>query len=277
MLLKLAIFAFIFLGTFSVFESRRFTPLGKSSKRKMMQKVNGVKFFLKRFCDNEEYKLSTICQTFFKCKCGDDNDGLFECFAKECLPNQDGENSFFCDSLKCKTAVENNEAEDDTCTLAACERYNQTLDVGEAAICNKINFWKSMKDCQSKGRRRKSARDACTDQICTNASFKEECGKRLFMKKIRECNKNHTGPGRRSQREECKEIVCESDDANAKACEQMAFWKKVKDCWKKSLMESKDCIANLCQEEGCDNRVCKYLNKANGGNMECHDECAEQK
>lgn len=242
----------------------------------MMQKVNGVKFFLKRFCGNEEYKLSTICQTFFKCKCGGDKDGLFECFAQECLPNQDGANSFFCDSVKCKTEVENNEGNDDTCTLAACEKYNQTLDVGEAAICNKIKFWQMMKDCQSKGRRRKSTKDTCTDQICTNASFKEECDKRIFWKNIRECYKNFTGSGGRSQREECKERVCESADANDKACDRMAFWKNVRDCRKKSLMDSKDCISDLCQEESCDNQFCKYLNKTNGGNMECDDECAEQ-
>ena len=276
MRLKIAIFIALFLGTFSLSESRKFRQSNKFSKRKMMQKVNGVKFFLKRFCDKEDYKLSSICQTFFKCNCGDDKDGLFECFAKECLPNQDGADSFFCESVKCKTAVESNETEDDDCTLEACDKYNQTLDVGEAAICNKIKFWKAMKECKSKGKRRTSSRDACVDQICTDPNFKEECDRRVFWKNIKECHKNHRGRGRKEQREECKERVCESDDAHEKACDRMAFWKQVKDCRKKNLTDSKDCISDLCQEESCDNQFCKLLNKSNGGNMECEDECSQQ-
>jgi len=199
MLFKISILAFVILGAFQSSESRRFKPLDKSPKRKMMHKMNGVKFFLKRFCSKEEYKLSSICQTFFKCKCGNDKDGLFQCFAQECLPGQDGADSFFCDSVKCKTAVESNEAEEDDCTLSACEKYNQTLDVGEAAICNKIKFWKAMKECKSKGKRRRSFRDECADQVCTDPSFKEECSLRVFLKRIKECRKNH--PGREKTKE----------------------------------------------------------------------------
>ena len=271
MLFKLAIIAFVILGALPSSESRRFKPLDKSPKRKMMHKMNGVKFFLKRFCGKEEYKVSSICQTFFKCKCGNDKDGLFQCFAQECLPGQDGADSFFCDSVKCKSAVESNEAEEDDCTLSACERYNQTLDAGEAAICNKIKFWKAMKECKSKGKRRRSFRDECADQVCTDPSFKEECGLRAFLKRIKECRKNHPGRTGREQREECKEKVCESVDAHEKACDWMAFRKKIKDCY-----EDEDCISNLCQDEGCDNHYCRNFHNKNGGNMECDDECSQQ-
>jgi len=232
--------------------------------------MNGVKSFLKRFCENEKYQDSTICQNFFECKCGNDNEGLFECFAREC----NEATSFFCESIKCKTDLESNEADDDECTLGHCETYKESLDVGEKAICEKIKFWKAMKECQPKGKGRWNARNDCINQICADGSYKEECDKKLFWKNMSECYKNFRGPQNRSQREECQERLCNSKDSNEKLCKQIAFWKNVRDCRKKTMTEeAKDCLSNLCDDEGCENPFCKYFNKQNK-NYECNDPCA---
>ena len=273
MLWKFTVFAMVLFAVVSAAKARR--PLDRAIKRAKIQKfqkqakMNGVKSFLKRFCENQEYQDSTVCQKFFECKCGNDNDGLFECFARDCneVP------SFLCESIKCKTDLESNEA-DDECTLGLCETYQETLDVGEKAICTKIKFWKAMKECRPKGRGRKKERNDCINQICEDESYKEECDRKLFWKNMSECYKNFRGPQNKSQREECQQKLCDSNDSNEKSCKQIAFWKNVRECRKNNMAEeTKDCLSNLCEDEGCENPFCKYFNKQNS-NTECIDPCA---
>ena len=286
---KLTVFAIVLLGVVSVAKSRR--PLDRAIKRAKIQKfqkqakLNGVKSFLKRFCEDQKYEDSTVCQKFFECKCGgDDNEGLFQCFAREC--NENAVDSFFCDWIKCKTDLESNEA-DDECTLGHCETYKESLDVGEKAICTKIKFWKAMKECRPKGKGRKNARNDCINQICADGSYKEECDGKLFWKNMSKCYKNFRGPQNITQREECQKQLCDSNDSNEKSCKQIAFWKNVRECRcnerdenlecrkRNTAEEVKDCLSNLCEDEGCENPYCKYFNKQNKNtNKNCIDRCA---
>jgi len=265
MLWKLTVLLIVLLVVVSAAKRRR--PLDKAMNRARIQKfqkqaeMNRVKSFLKRFCEKEEYLSSTVCQTFFKCKCGNEDGGLFECLAREC----NEVTSFFCDSIKCKTDIENNDEEDE-CTLGKCETYKETLDVGETAICAKIKFWKTMKDCRrSTGNTTDAVRDACIDQICSDGTFKEECNKKIFFKNISECYKQYPGRRNQSQREECRKALCESENSHEKWCKQMA-------CMKQIAEGSKDCLSDLCKDRSCENPFCKYFSKRNQ-NVECIDRC----
>ena len=294
MLWKLSVLAIVLVGVVSCTNSRTWKshrntdksrgPMVKAINRAKIQnfqkraQMNRVKSFLKRFCEKEEYQTSTVCSTFFKCKCGNGEEGLFKCFAQEC--NED--KSFFCDSMKCQTGVESNETEDD-CTLATCDRYlgltpwskpNKTLDPSEAAICTKIRFWKTMKECRAKQKPGKNIRSICINQICSDGSmFKKECNKKLFWKNMSECYKNFTGPQYSKEREECQQQLCKSKDSNQKSCQQIAFWKNVRECRKENWSGRKSCLSNLCEDKGCKNAFCKYFNRRNQ-NVKCIDPCA---